>query len=76
MMAAQALGRQRDPGTIDALVAACRAPGQHVHVLRSLADALGEVGPAASRALPVLEDLARIPRVEWAAKAAMRKIGR
>jgi hypothetical protein len=74
MMAAQALGRQRDPGNVAPLLEACRVPGQHVHVLRSLADALGEIGPAASRALPVLEELARLPRVEWAAKAAMRRI--
>jgi hypothetical protein len=74
MMAAQALGRLRDPGLVDALVAACRVPDQHVHVLRSLADALGDIGPAASGALPVLDDLARIPRVEWSARAAMGKI--
>jgi hypothetical protein len=74
MMAAQAIDRLRDPSTIDPLIAACKIDGQHVHVLRSLADALGNLGPAAERALPVLEDLARIPRVEWAAKAAMRKI--
>ena len=74
MIAAQAIGRLGDPSTIDALVAACTAPGQQVHVLRSLADALGEIRPAASRALPVLEDLARLPRVEWSARAAIRKI--
>jgi hypothetical protein len=74
MMAAEALGRLRDPATIDALIAACRAPGQHVHVQRSAADALGEMGPAASRALPVLQELARVPRAEWSARAAIRKI--
>jgi hypothetical protein len=74
MMAAQALDRLRDPSTIDPLMAACRIDAQHVHVLRSLADALGDLGPAAERALPVLDDLAKIPRVEWAAKAAIRKI--
>jgi Protein of unknown function (DUF2961)/HEAT repeats len=74
MMAAQAIDRLRDPSTIDPLMAACRVEGQHVHVLRSLADALGSLGPAAERALPVLDDLAKIPRVEWAAKAAIRKI--
>jgi hypothetical protein len=74
MMAAQALGRLRDPGLVDALVAACRVPDQHVHVLRSLADALGDLGPAASGALPVLDDLVRIPRVEWSARAAIAKV--
>ena len=74
MMAAQAIGRLKDPSTIDALVAACKVPDQQVHVLRSLADALGAMGPAASAALPTLRDLTKIPRVEWAAKAAIRRI--
>ncbi len=74
MIAAQAIGRLRDATTIDPLVAACRVPDQHVHVLRSLADALGDLGPQASRALPVLRELARIPRVAWAANAAIKKI--
>jgi HEAT repeat protein len=74
MMAAQAIGRLKDPSTIDALVAACKVPDQQVHVLRSLADALGAMGPAASAALPTLRDLSKIPRVEWAAKAAIRRI--
>jgi len=43
-------------------------------VLRSLADALGDLGPQASRAVPTLRELAKIPRVEWAANAAIRKI--
>jgi D-arabinan exo alpha-(1,3)/(1,5)-arabinofuranosidase (non-reducing end) len=74
MMAAQAIGRLKDPSTIGALIAACTAAGQQVHVLRSLADALGAMGPAASAALPTLRDLTKIPRVEWAAKAAIRRI--
>ena len=74
MIAAQALGRLRDPSLIDELIAACRQPDQHVHVLRSLADALGDLGPQASRAVPTLRELAKIPRVEWAANAAIRKI--
>jgi hypothetical protein len=74
MMAAQAIGRLHDAATIDPLIAACKVEGQHVHVLRSLADALGTFGPDASRALQVLNDLAKIPRVEWAAKAAIGKI--
>jgi hypothetical protein len=57
MMAAQAIGRLKDPSTIDVLVAACKVPDQQVHVLRSLADALGAMGPAASAALPTLRDL-------------------
>jgi hypothetical protein len=75
MIAAQAIGRLRDPSTLDALIAAGRASGQHVHVLRSLADALGDLGRAAAPALPLLKELAKQPRVRWAAEAAMRKIG-
>src|SRR5262245_64268324 len=56
------LGRLKDPSTIDALIAACKAPDQQVHVLRSLADALGAMGPAGSAALPTLQDLTKIPR--------------
>jgi hypothetical protein len=76
MIAAQAIGRLHDPGTMGALIDACRVPDQHVHVLRSLADALGDLGPQASSALPVLRELTRIPRVAWAANAAIKKIDR
>jgi len=40
----------------------------------STIDALGAMGPAASAAVPTLRDLTKIPRVEWAAKAAIRRI--
>ncbi len=60
---------------VPALIAAGGAPGEHVHVLRSIATALGDIGkPAATGALPLLRELAKSPRVEWAAKAAMRKL--
>ena len=75
MIAAQAIGRLRDPSTLDALMAAGNASGQHVHVLRSIADALGVLGRAAAPALPLLKELAKQSRVRWAAEAAMRKIG-
>jgi hypothetical protein len=75
MMAASALGAQKAAGAIDALIEACKARGEHVHVKRSLANALGEMGPEAARALPVLKELYEIPRVRWAAARAMRKIG-
>jgi hypothetical protein len=68
-----ARGREAAPA-LRQLIDACNAPGQHVHVLRSLAGALGGIGPQAAPALPVLEKLAAIPRVEWAAKAAIRSI--
>ena len=71
MIAAQAIGRLRDPSTLDALMTAGREAGQHVHVLRSIADALGDLGRAAAPALPLLRELAKQPRVRWAAEAAM-----
>jgi HEAT repeat protein len=76
MMSAQAAGRQRQraASAVDALVAACRRPDEHVHVQRSLAEALGAIGPAARGSLPVLRELARIPRVRWSAEAAIRQI--
>ena len=74
MIAAQAIGRLRDPSTLDALMAAGREVDQHVHVLRSIADALGDLGRAAAPALPLLRELAKQPRVRWAAEAAIRKI--
>jgi hypothetical protein len=43
-------------------------------VLRSVADALGAIGPAAASALPALEELRKLPRVRWAAEAALKKI--
>ncbi|MHC1767967.1 MAG: DUF2961 domain-containing protein [Verrucomicrobiia bacterium] len=48
---------------------------EHVHALRSIAAALGNIGrPAATPALPLLRDLSRLPRVSWAAQLAIRKI--
>ena len=71
-----AIGKEAAPA-VDALVAAGRAPKEQVHVLRSVADALGSIGePAARRALPLLRELSRIPRVRWAAEAAIRRIER
>lgn len=59
---------------LPALLAAGRAVGQHPHVQRAVADALGAIGPAAREALPVLEELAKIPRVRWNATAAIARI--
>ncbi|HEY3454018.1 MAG TPA: hypothetical protein VGK64_05400, partial [Bryobacteraceae bacterium] len=56
------------------LIESCNRPGEHVHVLRSLAKALGNTGAAAAPAIPVLEKLQRIPRVEWPAREAITKI--
>lgn len=77
MMSAQAIAAQgpRAARVVEALIAACRRKDEHVHVQRSLADALGAIGPAARASLPELRALAVIPRVRWSAEAAIRKIG-
>jgi len=69
-----AIGEDAAPAA-QALIAAASAAGEEVHVLRSVASALGAIGkPAAVPALPVLRRLAKIPRVQWAAEAAIRRI--
>jgi hypothetical protein len=69
-----AIGREAAAAT-SALISAGSVKDQHVHVLRSVAAALGSIGkPAATPALPLLQELARIPRVRWAAESAIRKI--
>jgi hypothetical protein len=77
MMAADALaaiGPTAAPA-VPGLIAAGSVRQEHVHVLRSIATALGEIGkPAASPALPLLRELAKIPRVRATAETAIRKI--
>jgi len=68
------MGPDAAPAT-EALIAAGSAQGERVHVLRSVATALGNIGkPAALPALPLLRQLARIPRVQWAAESAIHKL--
>ena len=43
-------------------------------MLRACASALGAIGPPAASALPVLREIAKQPRVRWAAEAAIRRI--
>jgi hypothetical protein len=58
-----------------ALIETGSAKDEQVHVLRSIADALGSIGkPAATSAIPLLRKLTQIPRVQWAAEAALRKV--
>ena len=59
---------------IPALIRACQVKGEEVHVQRSLVSALGAIGPPAREALPVLRELAQIPRVSWPAEAAILEI--
>lgn len=75
MVALQALGSLRDASLVDTYIATGREQGQAVHVLRAVADALGALGPAARPALPLLADLEKLPRVQWAARAARKRIG-
>jgi hypothetical protein len=56
------------------LAAACSVRDEEVHVLRACAAALGAIGPAAASALPVLREIAKKPRVRWAAEAAIHSI--
>lgn len=74
--AADAIATKGPPAivAIPALVRACQVKGEEVHVQRSLVSALGAIGPPAREALPVLRELAKIPRVSWPAEAAILKI--
>jgi hypothetical protein len=58
------------------LIAAASVAGEDVQVLRASASALGAIGPDAAEAVPVLRTLAAMPRVQWAAEEAIRRIGR
>ncbi len=76
MMAAEALasmGKRAAPA-LPALLAACEILDQHVHVQRSLANALGAIGPEARAGLPVLRRFQKIPRVQWNADAAIKRV--
>jgi len=59
---------------LDALMTAARVPGEHRHVLRSVATALGATGADGVGALPILRTLAEQPLVRWQAEAAIRVI--
>jgi hypothetical protein len=76
MMAANAigvLGTAARPAVSD-LTAAASVAGEDVQVLRASASALGAIGREAAEAIPALEALAKLPRVQWAAEEALRKI--
>ena len=69
-----ALGTEAAPAAT-ALIAAGSVKDEQVHVLRAVAGALGAIGkPAATPALPLLRELSKIPRAQWAAESAIRKI--
>lgn len=77
MMAADAITRQGAGAkpAFDALLVAAQVKDEHPHVQRSVANALGAIGPDAKAAVPALRELAKIPRVRWAADLAIKKIG-
>jgi hypothetical protein len=77
MMSANAIAAigQEATSAVPALIAAGSEKGEQVHVLRAVALALGSIGkPAAAPALPLLRELKKIPRAQWAAESAIRKI--
>jgi hypothetical protein len=60
---------------VPALIAACSVKDEQVPVLRACSAALGAIGsPEARPALPVLRQLAKMPRVQWAAQRAIASI--
>jgi len=76
MMAADAIARHKQGAVavLDHLIRAAMVKGENVHVQRSVAIALGAIGPPASAALPVLSELEKIPRVGPTAATAIRQI--
>ena len=76
MVAADAIARQGHSAlaVLDALIAAGAVPGEHAHVQRSVAIALGAIGPDAAPALTMLRELEKIPRVRPTAATAIRQI--
>jgi HEAT repeat protein len=67
------LGEKAAPA-VAALIEAAESQNMHPHVQRSVAAALGAIGPAASPALPVLERLRKQIRVRWIAQSAIARI--
>ncbi len=68
------IGKHAAPA-VPALMTACSVKNEQIHVLRACASALGAIGkPAATPALPLLKELAKMPRVKWAADRAIQNI--
>ncbi len=60
---------------VPALLVAGSAKDEQIQVLRSYVSALGAIGrPAAVSAVPFLKEMAKLPRVRWAAEAALKNI--
>ena len=74
MICAEALGRMKAASAVPALIEVSSKPSEHLHVLRNVVAALGEIGPAAKDAIPALEALKSNPRLRYPATAAQEKI--
>jgi HEAT repeat protein len=74
MVCAEALGRIKAIAAVPALIALSQNPAEHLHVLRNVIAALGEMGPGAKSALPALVALKANPRLRYPATAAQSKI--
>lgn len=76
MMVANAIAAHPDVATRGKaqLIAAAQVPTEHRHVLRSVATALGTIGPDAKDALPALRALMAQPLIRWQAQAAIKAI--
>lgn len=76
MTAADAIARQGHEALVvmDALITAGEVKGEDAQVQRSVAIALGGIGPDAAKALSMLAELEKIPRVQATATTAMRQI--
>jgi HEAT repeat protein len=77
MMSANAIGAigPEAASAVPALAAACRIETEVTHVLRACAAALGEIGKAATPALPVLRGLVNTkPLVRRSAERAIEQI--
>ena len=76
MVAADAIARHGGAAVtvLDALIEAGKVEGENAHVQRSIALAMGAIGPAAARGIPVLESFEKIPRVRFTAITAKRRI--
>jgi hypothetical protein len=68
-----AIGPKAAPAVAD-LISAASVAFEDVQVLRASASALGRIGPEARAALPILRELAELPRVQWAAEEAIGRI--
>jgi hypothetical protein len=76
MVAADAIARYGHGAVavLEQLIAAGGVEGENAHVQRSVALALGAIGPEAVRAIPTLDALEKIPRVRFTAATAKRRI--